>query len=100
MRLVRAKNGHNPAAETVGGYADRKLNLALRAETPMGVVSVVAEVQILLTDYAHVKKRMHACYRAARGDFHFTQPGAADERPRAVRDLSVVETRAGDAAYL
>merc|ERR1719199_1443737 len=71
--LIRSKNGHHPRAEksNMGGYADRKLNLAMTLPTTsLGApVTIVTEVQILLTEYSKVKKRMHACYRAARGDF-------------------------------
>ncbi len=61
----------------------------MRTETPVGVVSVIVEVQILLTDYAQVKKRMHACYRAARGDFTMRTAGEVDERPAPLRELSL-----------
>lgn len=68
LQLIRSKNGHR-TNDGMGGYADRKLNVAMTAPTSAGEVTVIVEVQILLTDYAQVKKRMHACYRAARGDF-------------------------------
>merc|ERR1712046_235778 len=63
------KNGHNPSESAIGGYVDRMFNLQFTGETAVGTVSLVAEVQILLTAMVHGKKKMHVCYRVARGDF-------------------------------
>ena len=72
--LVRSKNGHHVGAQTAGGYADRKLNLAMTVAHPLGQITVVVEVQLVLMPFLVAKKRMHAVYRVSRGDFNLKVP--------------------------
>lgn len=67
--LVRSKNGHHPCAVSSGGYADRKFNIVFEDETSHGRVAIIVEVQQLLAMFAKLKKKMHGCYSAERGDY-------------------------------
>jgi hypothetical protein len=67
---LRRKNGFHPDAPTVGGYRDVKYNLLFQSPSVAGALGrAVVEVQIIVEAYLKVKKKMHAVYRVARGDF-------------------------------
>lgn len=68
VRALRRKNGFEHVATSEGGYRDVTYNLVFAPASAPGL-RVMAEVQILLSRYLAVKKRMHAVYRIARGDF-------------------------------
>jgi hypothetical protein len=70
LLALRRKNGFHEQAETSGGYRDIKYNLLFQSHSVDGAAGrVIAEVQILVVAYLRVKKKMHAVYRIARGDF-------------------------------
>ena len=67
---LRRKNGFHPDAPTAGGYRDVKYNLLFQSPSVAGALGrAVVEVQIIVEAYLKVKKKMHAVYRVARGDF-------------------------------
>merc|ERR1712216_347390 len=58
-----------PEAIRIGGYADRSYNICYQQSTTAGLLVMVCECQIVLLQMVEGKKKMHICYRAARGDF-------------------------------
>jgi hypothetical protein len=67
---LRRKNGFHQDAPSAGGYRDIKYNLLYQSQSVAGSMGrVIVEVQIIVEAYLKVKKKMHAVYRIARGDF-------------------------------
>ena len=71
IKAIRCKNEHNKdAACGSGGYRDIKFNLLFQSRKTSGLNGrAIMEVQIILSSFLAVKKKMHAVYRVDRGDF-------------------------------
>ena len=62
---TRTKNGYSANAEAPAGYRDMKLNVVFKGVD----VAIITEIQLILTANAELKKKGHAVYNVARGDF-------------------------------
>ena len=78
IEVVRSKNMFAPGAASSNGYRDVKLNVVVsptsvgdftQAYQPGTVnVPMIAEIQLILSEYLAVKKHMHVLYEIVRGD--------------------------------
>ena len=68
IELGRVKNGFLDAKD--GGYRDIKVNVVYHSQLNAGV-SMVCEIQLLLGQYLHEKKRIHKLYSVLRQSEYF-----------------------------
>ena len=71
IAVVRVKNTMHPDAQTVGGYRDVKILVAME----VGDSKQICEIQILLNVFVRIKSLMHPLYKIVRGDSN--KPSAA-----------------------
>eukprot|EP01083_Nonionella_stella_P257892 882210_1 len=69
IELARVKNGFLDANYS-GGYRDIKINIVYHSQINRGD-SMICEVQLLLLNYLHEKKRIHKLYSIARQELYF-----------------------------
>eukprot|EP00039_Didymoeca_costata_P014850 m.245518 g.245518 ORF g.245518 m.245518 type:complete len:761 (-) comp16108_c1_seq21:2323-4605(-) len=71
FEVIRVKNWFHPSAKLgPGKYRDVKLNLVVKVPMPKGGhVLHIVEAQLILEDYAKMKKHMHLLYCVHRGDY-------------------------------
>jgi len=86
IELGRVKNGFLDAND--GGYRDIKVNVVYHSQLNTGV-SMVCEIQLLLGQYLHEKKKIHKLYSVLRQSEYFKMVVADEnEQKTQLKDIT------------